>query len=52
MTLRLAVLSTGRQDWGILRSTCLALRDDAAFDAVAPLRIVQARTSGSPAVKN
>ena len=32
MTLRLAVLSTGRQDWGILRSTCLALRDDHAFD--------------------
>ena len=32
VTLRLAVLSTGRQDWGILRSTCLALRDDAAFD--------------------
>jgi UDP-N-acetylglucosamine 2-epimerase (non-hydrolysing) len=24
---RLAVLTTGRQDWGILRSTCLALRD-------------------------
>lgn len=32
MTLRLAVLSTGRQDWGILRSTCLALRDAPAFD--------------------
>lgn len=32
MTLRLAVLSTGRQDWGILRSTCVALRDDAGFD--------------------
>ena len=25
--MRLAVLTTGRQDWGILRSTCLALRD-------------------------
>jgi UDP-N-acetylglucosamine 2-epimerase (non-hydrolysing) len=32
LSLRLAVLSTGRQDWGILRSTCLALRDDPAFD--------------------
>jgi UDP-hydrolysing UDP-N-acetyl-D-glucosamine 2-epimerase len=32
LRLRLAVLSTGRQDWGILRSTCLALRDDDAFD--------------------
>jgi len=32
LRLRLAVLSTGRQDWGILRSTCLALRDDADFD--------------------
>ncbi|HXU71383.1 MAG TPA: UDP-N-acetylglucosamine 2-epimerase [Polyangia bacterium] len=30
--MRLAVLTTGRQDWGILRSTCLLLRDDAAFD--------------------
>jgi UDP-hydrolysing UDP-N-acetyl-D-glucosamine 2-epimerase len=26
--MRLAVLTTGRQDWGILRSTCIALRDD------------------------
>lgn len=26
--MRLAVLTTGRQDWGILRSTCLALRRD------------------------
>src|SRR5687768_472121 len=26
--MRLAVLTTGRQDWGILRSTCLAMRDD------------------------
>jgi UDP-hydrolysing UDP-N-acetyl-D-glucosamine 2-epimerase len=25
---RYAVLTTGRQDWGILRSTCLAMRDD------------------------
>jgi len=32
VTLALAVLSTGRQDWGILRSTCLALRDDPLFD--------------------
>jgi UDP-N-acetylglucosamine 2-epimerase (non-hydrolysing) len=30
--MRVAVLSTGRQDWGILRSTCLALRDDPSFD--------------------
>lgn len=30
--MRLAVLTTGRQDWGILRSTCLALRDDPRFD--------------------
>jgi UDP-hydrolysing UDP-N-acetyl-D-glucosamine 2-epimerase len=29
---RLAVLTTGRQDFGILRSTCKALHDDAAFD--------------------
>ncbi|MFH1475561.1 MAG: UDP-N-acetylglucosamine 2-epimerase, partial [Chloroflexota bacterium] len=27
MTRRVAVLTTGRQDWGLLRSTCLALRD-------------------------
>ena len=26
--MRLAVLTTGRQDWGILRSTCLALRGE------------------------
>jgi UDP-N-acetylglucosamine 2-epimerase (non-hydrolysing) len=26
------VLSTGRQDWGILRSTCALLRDDEGFD--------------------
>ena len=32
MTLRLAVLTTGRQDWGILRSTCVALREAPAFD--------------------
>ena len=25
--MRLAVLTTGRQDWGILRSTCVAIRD-------------------------
>jgi UDP-hydrolysing UDP-N-acetyl-D-glucosamine 2-epimerase len=30
--MRLAVLTTGRQDWGILRSTCQLVRDDAAFD--------------------
>jgi len=29
---RIGVLTTGRQDWGILRSTCLALREDSAFD--------------------
>ena len=33
----LAVLTTGRQDWGILRSTCLAIRDetDVRLDVVA-----------------
>jgi GDP/UDP-N,N'-diacetylbacillosamine 2-epimerase (hydrolysing) len=30
--MRLAVLSTGRQDWGILRSVAGALRDDRTFD--------------------
>jgi UDP-hydrolysing UDP-N-acetyl-D-glucosamine 2-epimerase len=30
--MRLAVLTTGRQDWGILRSTCQLARDDAGFD--------------------
>lgn len=30
--MRLAVLTTGRQDWGILRSTVLALQGDPAFD--------------------
>jgi len=29
---RIAVLTTGRQDWGILRSTCLLLRSDPAWD--------------------
>ena len=29
---RLAVLTTGRQDWGILRSTCQAIRDASAID--------------------
>jgi UDP-hydrolysing UDP-N-acetyl-D-glucosamine 2-epimerase len=29
---RVAVLTTGRQDWGILRSTCLLLASDARFD--------------------
>ncbi|HZV36777.1 MAG TPA: UDP-N-acetylglucosamine 2-epimerase [Verrucomicrobiae bacterium] len=34
MTLRrrIAVLSTGRQDWGILRELCRLLRDDPGFD--------------------
>ena len=33
----LAVLTTGRQDWGILRSTCVAIRDetDVRLDVVA-----------------
>jgi UDP-N-acetylglucosamine 2-epimerase (non-hydrolysing)/GDP/UDP-N,N'-diacetylbacillosamine 2-epimerase (hydrolysing) len=30
--MRLAVLTGGNQDWGILRSTCRLLRDDSAFD--------------------
>ena len=30
--MRLAVLTTGRQDWGILHSTCALLRDDPRFD--------------------
>lgn len=30
--MRVAVLTTGRQDWGILRSTCVALRDDSRFE--------------------
>jgi UDP-hydrolysing UDP-N-acetyl-D-glucosamine 2-epimerase len=30
--MRVAVLTTGRQDWGILRSTCVALRDASDFD--------------------
>lgn len=29
---RLAVLTTGRQDWGLLRPLCAALRDDDRFD--------------------
>ncbi len=29
---RLGVLTTGRQDWGILRSTCLQIRENPAFD--------------------
>lgn len=29
---RLAVLTTGRQDWGILRSTCALLRQDPDFE--------------------
>ena len=33
----LAVLTTGRQDWGVLRSTCVAIRDetDVRLDVVA-----------------
>ncbi len=31
MSRTIGVLTTGRQDWGILRSTCLALREDSAF---------------------
>src|SRR4051812_10478703 len=31
---RLAVLTSGRQDWGILRSTCLALESDSRFELV------------------
>jgi UDP-N-acetylglucosamine 2-epimerase (non-hydrolysing) len=34
MPLRVAVLTTGRQDWGILRSTCLALRAEPAFQVL------------------
>lgn len=30
--MRIAILTTGRQDWGILRSTSLLLRDDPRFD--------------------
>ncbi|HXT99580.1 MAG TPA: UDP-N-acetylglucosamine 2-epimerase [Polyangia bacterium] len=30
--MRVAVLTTGRQDWGILRSVCVALRDAPDFD--------------------
>jgi UDP-hydrolysing UDP-N-acetyl-D-glucosamine 2-epimerase len=29
---RIAVLSTGRQDWGILRELCRLLREDSGFD--------------------
>ncbi len=32
--MRIGVLTTGRQDWGILRSTCLALRADPHFQLV------------------
>lgn len=32
--MRLAVLTTGRQDWGILRSTCLLLRERSDFELV------------------
>ncbi len=34
MTMRIAVLTTGRQDWGILRSTCRALSRDNAFELI------------------
>lgn len=33
--MRWAVLSTGRQDWGILRSTCVELRDRASVVVIA-----------------
>lgn len=32
IAMRIAVLTSGRQDWGILRSTCLRLRDDPRFE--------------------
>jgi len=32
--MRLAILTTGRQDWGLLRPLCAALRDDDRFDLV------------------
>jgi len=32
VTVRIAVLTTGRQDWGILRSTCKLLGSDSRFD--------------------
>lgn len=31
---RIAVLTSGRQDWGILRSTCLALQADPRFELI------------------
>ena len=42
----LAVLTTGRQDWGILRSTCLAIRDetDVRLDVVAGARTARPPT--------
>ena len=43
--MRIAVLTTGRQDWGILRSTCLLLRDDDRFD----LRLLVGGMHCSPA---
>lgn len=32
--MRLAILTTGRQDWGILRSTCVELRQHPAIEAI------------------
>lgn len=32
LPLRIAVLSTGRQDWGLLRELCRQMREDAAFE--------------------
>ena len=32
MARRIAVLTTGRQDWGILRSLCLKMKDDLDFE--------------------
>lgn len=34
MTRRVAVLTSGRQDWGLLRSTCVALRDEHDVDVL------------------
>jgi UDP-N-acetylglucosamine 2-epimerase (non-hydrolysing) len=42
--MRLGVLTTGRQDWGILRSTCLAIRTQPEFE----LRLVAGGMHMSP----
>jgi UDP-hydrolysing UDP-N-acetyl-D-glucosamine 2-epimerase len=62
LPMRLAVVTTGRQDWGILRSSCALLRDADGFDlkilaggmAVSPRfgRVVDGlRTDGFPVVE-